>query len=111
MNHHALPAQRHIDRSKIEGYLLHPVKSRGKAAFFQACGFAAERWHELHDALLEHATSGQLLKVLVSPYGSRYIVRGSLPTPSGRSPKPVVCSVWQADNGAEGIRLITVYPD
>ena len=31
-----LPPARHIDRSKIDGYLLHPINSRGKAAFFTA---------------------------------------------------------------------------
>ncbi len=105
-----LPADRRIDRSKIDGYLLHPVKSRGKAAFFVPFGFAPQRWRELHDALLDHAAAGQLLDVVVSPYGNRYSVRGPLRTPSGREPQPLVCTVWQADNGAEGVRLITAYP-
>lgn len=105
-----LPTHRRIDRSKIDDYLLHPVKGRGKAAFFLAYGFAAERWQELHDALLAQAAAGVVLDVVVSPYGKRYIVRGSLDTPSGREPLPVVCTVWQADLDADGVRLITAYP-
>ncbi|MDP2371613.1 DUF6883 domain-containing protein [Rhodoferax sp.] len=106
-----LPADRRIDRSKIDDYLLHPVKGRGKAAFFQAYGFAPERWHELRDALLAQAAAGAVLEVVVSPYGNRYIVRGTLGTPSRREPQPMVCTVWQADTGVEGVRLITAYPD
>ena len=105
-----LPAQRHIDRNKIDDYLLHPVKGRGKAAFFEAFGFARGRWQELDGALLDRAAAGLLLDVVVSPYGSRHIVRGALRTPAGRDPQPLVCTVWQADNGAESVRLITAYP-
>jgi hypothetical protein len=106
-----LPPNRHIDRSKIEGYLLHPINGRGKAAFFQAFGFSLARWEALRDALLDHAASGHLSEAVVSPYGTRYIVRGGLHTPDGRNPQPLVCSVWQADNGVGGVRLITAYPE
>lgn len=106
----ALPEARRIDRSKVEDYLLHPVNGRGKAAFFQAYGFALERWEELQEALLEHAAAWPVAETAVSPYGCRYLVRGALRTPSGREPWPLVCSVWQADNGSQGARLITAYP-
>ena len=105
-----LPDIRRIDRSKIDGYLLHPINGRGKAAFFQAYGFALVRWEELRDALLDHAATGQLQQVVASPYGRRYSVHGGLRTPSRREPQPVVCSVWQADNDADDVRLITAYP-
>lgn len=106
-----LPTDRRVDRSKVEDYLLHPVKGRGKAAFFQSWGFSLAQWEDLRGALLEHAASGQLTHAVVSPYGTRYIVRGGLRTPDGRSPRPMLCSVWQADQGQVGVRLITAYPD
>ena len=106
-----LPEARRIDRSKIDEYLLHPINSRGKASFFQAYGFALPHWEELRDALLEHAALGNVQEVVASPYGRRYIVRGGLRGPGGRDPLPVVCAVWQADNGSDGVRLITAYPD
>ena len=53
--------------------------------------------------------SGPVTEVAVSPYGSRYVVSGGLRTPSGREPWPMVCSVWQVDNGDVGARLITAY--
>ena len=106
----SLPPDRRIERNKIEGYLLHPINGRGKAAFFEACGFSPARWEELRDAVLEHAASGDLTEAVVSPYGTRYIVRGGLRSPDGREPQPVVRSVWQADDGAFGVRLITAHP-
>lgn len=105
-----LPDIRRIDRSKIDEYLLHPTNGRGKAAFFQVDGFALERWQELRDALIEHAQAWPVAELVVSPYGQRYRVHGGLRTPSGRLPWPLVCSVWQADNDAIGVRLITAYP-
>ena len=105
-----LPEPRQIDRSKIDTYLLHPINSRGKASFFQNYGFTLSHWEELHAALLDHASAGQVQNVAVSPYGTRYVVGGGLRTPSGREPLPLVCAVWQADNGGTGIRLITAYP-
>ena len=107
----SVPPNRRVDRGKVEGYLLHPINGRGKAAFFAAYGFSLTQWDVLREALLEHAALGRLTNALVSPYGTRYIVRGGLRTPDGRDPQPTVCSVWQADHGDVGVRLITAYPD
>lgn len=106
-----LPLNRRIDRSKIDDYLLHPINGRGKATFFEAFGFSLTESDVLRNALLEHAMLGRLTDVVVSPYGTRYIVRGGLRTPDGRDPQPMVCSVWQDDRGDAGVRLITAYPD
>ena len=106
-----LPTLRRVDRNKIEDYLLHPINGRGKAAFFEVYGFTLVRWEALRDALLEHASTGRLSEALVSPWGTRYIVRGGLRTPDGRQPQPLVCSIWQSDLGDAGVRLITAYPD
>ena len=75
-----LPGARRIDRSKIDESLLHPINGRGKAAYFQAYGFTLPRWEELRDALLDHAQAGVAQAVVVSNYGSRYIVRRALRT-------------------------------
>ena len=81
----ALPTDRRIERSKIQGYLLHPVNGRGKAAFFESFGFSAKRDEELSMALLEHAAAP-------------------------REQPPIVSSVWQRDTGSQSVRLITAYP-
>lgn len=73
-------------------------------------GFALERWEELENALLEHADSGTLTSLVASTYGTRYIVRGVLMSPSFRELAPVVTAVWQQDVGTDGVRFITAYP-
>jgi hypothetical protein len=61
-----LPPDRHVERSKIEDYLLHPVKGRGKAAFFEAFGFSLADWQGLRDALLEHADTHPVAEAVVA---------------------------------------------
>ena len=106
-----LPPIREIDRAKLEGYLLHPVKGHGKAQFFHRFGFARSDWPALRAALLAQAESGVLVETAASPWGLRYTVRGSIATPSRRRPLPTRCTVWQAGLGENSVRLITAYPD
>lgn len=106
----ALPPERQIDDSKIVDYLLHPLNSRGKAVFFVRFGFTQVDGGQLRDALLEHARTMPITSIVASAYGTRYIVTGSLKTPSGRTPLPIVAAVWQQDAGMESVRLITAYP-
>ena len=93
-----LPLERRIDRSKIEDYLLHPIKGRGKAAFFEAYGFSLARWDELRSALLEHAASGRLTDAVVSPYGTRYTPATSFGARCG-PPTVAIRSRWCAGCG------------
>jgi hypothetical protein len=106
----SLPSERQIDKSKIVDYLLHPTNSRGKADWFVKLGFSQGRWMLLRDALLEHANTMPVTSAVASAYGTRYIVTGSLKTPSGRVPPPITVAVWQHDFGMVGVRLITAYP-
>ncbi len=105
-----LPKERHIDKSKLVEYLLHPVNSRGKLGLFSRYGFNQQNWMELHDSLLSHAHHHPVSNVVASNFGTKYIVTGVLNTPSGRQPLPVVTAVWQQDTGETGVRLITAYP-
>ena len=99
-----------IDREKITGYLLstlHP-DGAGKAAFFSSFGFRADDWAAFARALQQHALRHDVLSVIESPYGKRYVVEGDLETPGGRS--PTVRTVWIIDKGSTNPRLITAYP-
>lgn len=106
-----LPAERHIDKSKLVGYLLHPVKGRGKLGHFSRYGFGQENWEELHKSLLTHAQECPVNSIVATKFGTKYIVTGALNTPSGRQPLPIVTAVWQKDAGKADVRLITAYPD
>ena len=105
-----LPKERHIEKSKLVEYLLHPVNSRGKLGHFSRYGFNQGNWEGLRDSLLRHAQENLVSAVVASQYGTKYIVTGALNTPSGRKPSPVVTAVWQQDTGETGVRFITAYP-
>ena len=103
-------ANARLDRRKITEYLLCSSHPRGasKAAFFAHFGFRAEEWQVLAVALLRHAAKQPVIKVVESPYGTRYTVEGPLETPSGRS--PCVRSVWILSEETRAPRLISAFP-
>lgn len=98
-----------VDRAKVVDYLLsssHP-DGRGKAAFFTRCGFKAEEWEVLAQALRNVGTTNPVKGVVESAYGKRYTVDGPLQTPHGSTPK--VRTVWIVEPGNPP-RLVTAYP-
>ena len=105
-----LPEERTIDQSKLADYLLHPDKGRGKAAVFNRYGFVQANWADLKRSLLAHAQTWPVSGVVASDFGTKYIVTGSLATPSGRRPEPLITVIWHQDTGQLGVRLITAYP-
>ena len=66
-----------------------------------------ERWDALRDALMAHAASHDVARVMSSPYGTKYLIEGSLQTPDGRNPG--VRSVWIIDTGTDVTRLVSAY--
>jgi hypothetical protein len=57
-----------VPLEKITEYLLSEENSAGKAVFFIGCGFSVEQWHILKLALLTHATSHEVTRILPNPY-------------------------------------------
>ena len=96
-----------VEEPKVTQYLLSEERSEGKAAFFAAFGFRLAQWELLRDALLAHASSYEVVRVLKNPYGAKYIVEGSLLSPDSRNPN--VRSVWIIDVGTFTPRLVTAY--
>lgn len=99
-----------VDKRKILDYLLRSEHPDGasKARFFARFGFTASGWRLLADALAAHGQRNEVVKVVETPYGTRYIVDGELEVPDGRH--PMVRTVWVLDRGAESVRLITAHP-
>lgn len=97
-----------VDREKVVEYLLEPTNSRGKAAFFLGCGFAAAQWEDFAAALKQHAVAHPVASIVESLWGIRYSVDGPLDTPSGRTPQ--VRTVWIVERGSDVPRLITAHP-
>jgi hypothetical protein len=105
------PDRLRIDRAKIVDYLLSDENGKGKARFFRRLGFHPERWDVLADALRHQATNNPVSSKVASPYGTRYVVNGSLISPDGRQPPANVATVWLLEPATLlSPRLITAYP-
>ncbi|MCC6235867.1 MAG: hypothetical protein IT580_24740 [Verrucomicrobiales bacterium] len=99
-----------IEERKGISYLLaadHP-EGASKAAFFEDHGFRRGAWQVLAEALRVHGLRHQVTHIARSPYGTKYVVDGPLPSPDGRM--PLVRTIWIVDSGAEIPRLVTAYP-
>ena len=100
----------YIPSGKLESYLLaedHPVGG-SKARLLRAIGFDDEKIGILEDGLLAIALSEAAVEVKPSPYGTKYVIDGSLLGPHGRSIK--MRTVWIIDTGSQRPRFVTAYP-
>jgi hypothetical protein len=99
-----------VDVGKISGYLLDASHPDGgpKAAFFLRAGFKLSEPERLAAALRTHALTAAVTATSTTAHGVKFILRGKLATPSGRT--PVVQSVWIVDVGQDVPRLVTAYP-
>jgi hypothetical protein len=98
-----------VPDAKVRDYLLDPGHpgNGGKAAFFNAFGFTAQNWAALRDALRRHPSQHVVVNVTANPWGTKYEVRCSLPSPDGRN--PCVRSFWIDDPANIAPRLVTAY--
>jgi hypothetical protein len=95
---------------KLAGYLLSSSHAYGShnAAFFTRFGFSADGWETLAQALLEHASQYEVVRIEDSPFGKRYIIDGELSAPDRR--KPRVRAIWFIETGEDVPYLVTAYP-
>ena len=95
---------------KLTGYLLSPTHRDGRhnAAVFLGYGFTGDAGQTLAAALLKHAADYEVTKVEKTPFGSRYVVEGTMETPCGRTPN--IRSVWYLETGHDVPRFVTAYP-
>lgn len=105
-----LPDLKHalVEKQKVTAYLLSDENSGGKAAFFTHVGFSAAQWEDLRKALLAHAASHEVVRVIESEHGTKYVIEGELQTPSGETPP--LRAIWIVDLGRDYARLVTAYP-
>jgi hypothetical protein len=99
-----------LPAAKVEDYLLshtHP-DGRGKARFLESFGFSVDDWQTLAEALQRHAASHELAKIEPTPFGTRYVIEGTLETPNERF--PLVRTVWFIDRESDSPRFVTAYP-
>lgn len=99
-----------VPEEKITGYLLSKTHRDGrhKAAYFLGLGFAPDAWQILASAFLKHAADHEVARSDSTSFGVRYVVEGTIATPSGRTPS--IRSVWFTETGEELPRFVTSYP-
>lgn len=99
-----------IDPRKLREYVLspeHPI-GRFKAVFFSGLGFLVSNWQTLDIELRRLAIEGTAELGDRTPFGQKFVVRGTISGPTARSAK--VIAVWIILTGETNPRLVTVYP-
>ena len=99
-----------VSEEKITGYLLSKTHRDGrhKATFFLGYGFTPDAWRTLAASLLKHAADHEVARIEHTHFGDRYVVEGTIATPSGRTPR--IRSVWFLETGQAVPRFVTSYP-
>ena len=100
----------YIPQSKLNDYLLsetHPVGS-AKARVFSAAGFNRTNTSLLEQELIAVAHHQKIIDTISSPYGVKYLMEGTLQTPSGEPLQ--IRTVWIIETGQDSPRLVTAYP-
>ena len=99
-----------IAPEKLREYLLspsHPI-GRYKAALFRLYGYGQDRWEVLENDIRSILTNSA--DVLESTeYGTKYVVRGSIIGPSGRT--LAIVTVWIILISEDTPRFVTAYPE
>ncbi|NUO78657.1 hypothetical protein HUU05_01150 [candidate division KSB1 bacterium] len=101
----------YIPPAKLKGYLLSEthVDGRSKARFFRAFGYDEANVELLERGLLLIARNQEVHEEVVSQFGIKYVIDGSLQTPSGRTINSR--TVWIIEEGEEHPRFVTAVPN
>ena len=100
----------YIPSHKLNDYLLsktHPV-GRWKSKLFRGFGYDETKMDFLERQLLDIANSENVKESITSKHGTKYVVEGSLETPSGHIVK--LRTIWVVDEGQDRPRFVTAYP-
>jgi hypothetical protein len=99
-----------VTEDKIVGYLLNLSHPDGpsKATFFESRGFRSDDWYMLANALRQLVRETDIVTMMETVHGQKYIVDGAIDTPSGAG--AMVRTVWIVDRGNDVPRLVTAYP-
>ncbi len=100
----------YIRKEKVTEYLLseiHPV-GRSKSRVLREAGFNDASMMDLMDGLLGIARSEEVVEVVSSPHGTKYVVDGELQSPEGR--RIPLRTVWIVDVDQHRPRFVTAYP-
>ena len=100
----------YIPSAKLHDYLLSLSHSggKGKAKSFREFGFDEATVGLLESGLLAVARQGEITQQPKTSFGTKYVVDGSLLTPTGVVVN--VRTVWIVEIGETSPRFVTAYP-
>ncbi len=103
--------QAEISDRKLLTYLLdadHP-QSKGKAAFYALVGYTKQNAPLLRGELLQLVRQYEVVNVIDTDFGRRYVVEGWLSCPNGKAYP--LRTVWFINNGEIIPKLVTADPN
>jgi hypothetical protein len=104
-----LPEEIIISQEKLSRYLLLPREENDKSKFLATAGYTLANWEVLERDLRELAKSQEISELETSPYGIKYVIRGTLDGPNGGRLR--VVTVWITLEATGETRFVTVFPD
>ena len=100
----------YISPSKLLDYLLsesHPI-GKSKSKYLRSFGFNEQNIGLLKQELISIAKSEEVIEVISSLHGIKYIINGVIQTPAGETVK--LRTIWITDKGQIRPRFVTAYP-
>jgi hypothetical protein len=99
-----------IPPEKLAAYLLNPLHPVGgpKATWLLSLGYQSEAPQQLATDLLAIVRTSDDFTALEDPFGVKYVVRGSVRTPSGKV--VILQTIWIQDHGMTWPRFVSAYP-
>lgn len=104
-----LPRDSIIAPQKLTDYLLRLREDHDKSGYLALAGYSAEDAAQLESDIRDQLLSQTAESAGRNPYGEKFIVRGTLIGPNGRSLR--VISIWMLEKATGLTKFITLYPD
>jgi hypothetical protein len=102
-----LPRNSLIAPEKIAGYLLARREKGDKSGLLALLGYRAEDTARLEADIRSQLLPREASEAGRTPYGRKFVIRGSLTGPNGRS--LLVKSVWMYEEVTGTTKFITLY--
>ncbi len=103
-------ANAYVPFEKLVGYLLSETHAVGKskARLFRESGFDETNIAQLERELRNIAQNENVEDIIHSPYGTKYVIDGSMKTPKGGVVR--IRTGWIIETGRDNPRFVTAYP-
>lgn len=100
----------YIPREKLTDYLLSETHTVGKlkAKLFRKVGFNETNVSLLEKSLLNIAYTQEVINIIDSIHGIKYVIDGEIKTPSGKILE--IRTVWILEASKNDPRFVTTYP-